>query len=215
MKESKLNPYNTDEEAFWAGEFGDEYIIRNNGSEMLASNLSFFSKATRLVHKPSNAIEFGANIGMNLKALKLLYPKLTNYGIEINRTAILQLRNLLEDKYIYNTSVLEFNSDMAWDLVFTKGLLIHINPNKLGFLYEKLVKATKKYLLIAEYYHPHPVSISYRGHNDKLYKRDFAGEILDKYKELELVDYGFAYKRDRNFPQDDINWFLLEKKNHK
>ena len=91
--------YKTDQESFWAGEFGDEYIIRNNGSEMLASNLSFFSKATRLVHKPSNAIEFGANIGMNLKALKLLYPKLTNYCIEINRTAILQLRNLLEDKW--------------------------------------------------------------------------------------------------------------------
>jgi spore coat polysaccharide biosynthesis protein SpsF len=26
------------------------------------------------------------------------------------------------------------------------------------------------------------------------------------------VDYGFAYRRDPNFPQDDITWFLLEKR---
>ena len=25
-------------------------------------------------------------------------------------------------------------------------------------------------------------------------------------------DYGFAYKRDPKFPQDDITWFLMEKK---
>ena len=28
---------------------------------------------------------------------------------------------------------------------------------------------------------------------------------------LDLVDYGFAYKHDRKFSQDNINWFLLEK----
>jgi spore coat polysaccharide biosynthesis protein SpsF len=28
---------------------------------------------------------------------------------------------------------------------------------------------------------------------------------------LKLADYGFVYRRDIRFPQDDINWFLLEK----
>jgi spore coat polysaccharide biosynthesis protein SpsF len=55
------------------------------------------------------------------------------------------------------------------------------------------------------------VSISYRGHSDRLFKRDFAGEMLDKYADLSLVDYGFCYKRDKAFPQDDITWFLLQK----
>ena len=27
-----------------------------------------------------------------------------------------------------------------------------------------------------------------------------------------LVDYGFAYRHDPNFPQDDITWFLMEKR---
>ena len=44
-----------------------------------------------------------------------------------------------------------------------------------------------------------------------LFKRDFAGELLDKYKnKLLLLDYGFIYHRD-TYPQDDLTWFLMEK----
>lgn len=82
----------------------------------------------------------------------------------------------------------------------------------LPLVYEKLYQASNKYILIAEYYNPAPVAINYRGHSDRLFKRDFAGEILEKYKDLELVDYGFSYKGDKAFPQDDITWFLIKKK---
>jgi spore coat polysaccharide biosynthesis protein SpsF len=78
-------------------------------------------------------------------------------------------------------------------------------------VYDKLVAATGRYLLVAEYYNPSPVAIPYRGHTDRLFKRDFAGEILDRHPNLRLVDYGFAYRRDPDFQQDDITWFLLEK----
>jgi pseudaminic acid biosynthesis-associated methylase len=73
------------------------------------------------------------------------------------------------------------------------------------------VSSSKKYICIAEYYNRTPVSINYRGHDERLYKRDFVGEVLDKFPSLTLVDYGFVYHRDPNFPQDDITWFLLEK----
>jgi pseudaminic acid biosynthesis-associated methylase len=98
------------------------------------------------------------------------------------------------------------------DLALIKGVLIHMNPDVLPTIYDKLVAATSRYLLVAEYYNPVPVAISYRGHPDRLFKRDFAGEILDLYPEMELVDYGFAYHRDPNFPQDDITWFLMQKR---
>ena len=78
-------------------------------------------------------------------------------------------------------------------------------------VYDKLVAATTKYLLIGEYFNPTPVSIPYRGHTDRLFKRDFASEIMERYPELKLVDYGFFYHKDQNFPQDDITWFLMEK----
>ena len=65
---------------------------------------------------------------------------------------------------------------------------------------------------MAEYYSPAPVEVSYRGYSNKLFKRDFAGEMLKNYTDLELIDYGFLYHGDPAFPQDDINWFLLKKK---
>jgi spore coat polysaccharide biosynthesis protein SpsF len=92
-----------------------------------------------------------------------------------------------------------------------KGVLIHINPDMLGIVYEKLYQLFSHYILIAEYYNPTPVEVNYRGHSSKLFKRDFAGEMLDKYPDLKLLDYGFIYYRDNNFPQGDTNWFLLEK----
>ena len=64
--------------------------------------------------------------------------------------------------------------------------------------------------MVAEYYNPSPVNLSYRGNEETLFKRDFAGELMEQYG-LKLVDYGFIYKRDNWAPQDDITWFLLEK----
>ena len=59
--------YDTEQESFWAGKFGTDYIDRNNGEDMLASNLIFFSKALKQTKKITSCIELGANIGMNLK----------------------------------------------------------------------------------------------------------------------------------------------------
>ena len=78
-------------------------------------------------------------------------------------------------------------------------------------VYKKLYDSTHRYILLCEYYNPSPVTISYRGHKNRLFKRDFAGEMLDLYSDLTLVDYGFSYHRDVAFPQDDISWFLLQK----
>jgi hypothetical protein len=67
--------YGTQQEEFWAGDFGDEYIGRNNSPDLLAANLHFFSIALKKARPISSCMGFGANVGMNLRALKLLYPK--------------------------------------------------------------------------------------------------------------------------------------------
>ena len=76
--------FKTEQEAFWAGQFGTEYIGRNTSKEFIASNLNFFTKALNQVGKPESLIEFGANVGMNLLAIKLLFPSIELHGIEIN-----------------------------------------------------------------------------------------------------------------------------------
>ena len=203
----------TTQEAFWEDKFGTDYIKRNNSDALLSSNLGFFSKALRNTRELTSCIEFGANIGMNLRALKQLFPLIHLTAIEINPHAAEESMKLIGKQNVMCSSILEASISTQSDLSLIKGVLIHINPEHLESVYNKLYQASKRYILIAEYYNPTPVSIPYRGHSDKLFKRDFAGEILDQFSDLRLADYGFVWHRDNLFPQDDISWFLLEKQN--
>lgn len=203
--------FRTAQEAFWAGSFGSEYIGRNQGDALLAANLDFFSKALRCARGIGDCIEFGANVGMNLRALRLLFPSMEQHAIEINPDAARALRTILSPEAVHEGSILEFEPARTWDLVLIKGVLIHIDPGSLHRVYERLAAASGRYVLMCEYYNPSPVAIPYRGHADRLFKRDFAGEFLDSQPGFRLADYGFAYRRDPNFPQDDITWFLMER----
>lgn len=203
--------YRTEQESFWAGEFGAEYSQRNIGSKLLASNLSLFSKALNSARNLNSCIEFGANVGMNLKALQLLFPEQEQHAVEINPQASEALGEVIPPAHIRQTSIIDFKPERSWDLVLIKGVLIHINPEWLPQVYDALHRATGRYLLVCEYYNPSPVSVNYRGHTNRLFKRDFCGEILDRHADLKLIDYGFAYHRDPNFPQDDTTWFLMTK----
>jgi spore coat polysaccharide biosynthesis protein SpsF len=200
----------TEQEEFWLGDFGDKYIDRNRNKELLASNISLFKSILSRTGKIYSVLEFGCNIGMNLKSIKSLLPEVKLAGIDINKKAVDELRGLGIAKVIHG-SVLDVEIDRSFDLTLVKTVLIHINPEKLDKVYSRLYDFSNKYICIAEYYNPIPVEINYRGHNDKLFKRDFAGELMKKYSDLELVDYGFIYHNDPIFPQDDINWFLLKK----
>lgn len=206
-----MTQYQTEQEAFWAGQFGTDYIERNKGEMLLASNLAFFSKALAAARGIGSCVEFGANIGMNLRALRLLHPAMALHGIEINADAAAELARFLGGEKVQHGSILDLEPPLC-DLALIKGVLIHINPDVLPQVYDKLVGATRRWLLVAEYYNPAPVAIPYRGHGDRLFKRDFAGEIMDRHPQMKLIDYGFAYRRDPNFPQDDITWFLMEKR---
>jgi pseudaminic acid biosynthesis-associated methylase len=203
--------FKTEQEKFWAGEFGENYISRNQGPELLASNLAFFSKALAKANGLQSVIEFGANIGMNIKALKILFPNQDQFAIEINAKAADELETIIPSSHVFRDSILEFSNDKKFDLALIKGVLIHINPDELPKVYEKLYNSASRYVLVCEYYNPSPVTIDYRGQTDRLFKRDFAGEILKAYPDLQLIDYGFAYRGDPNFPQDDITWFLMQK----
>jgi pseudaminic acid biosynthesis-associated methylase len=211
MSEIQQQKFQTEQENFWAGEFGTNYISRNVGEELLGSNLGFFSHVLKSAQKIESCLELGANVGMNLKALRLLFPGMRQFGIEINPDAAEKLADIIGIQNVFGGSILEFSSLETFELVLIKGVLIHINPEMLRTVYQKLFDYTKKYILICEYYNPTPVEVNYRGHDGKLFKRDFAGEMLDAFNDLRLVDYGFFYHRDPVFPQDDMTWFLLQK----
>lgn len=203
--------YQTEQESFWSGDFGNAYTERNEGAGHEAALLHFFSEVLDHTGKLSSAIEFGANRGLNLGALRRLIPDIQLSAIEINDSAVAHLRTIpgLE---VNAGSILDFKPAGRFELSLIRGVLIHINPDKLNDVYDRLYACSSRFILVAEYYNPVPVALPYRGHEERLFKRDFAGEILDRFPDLTLRSYGFRYHRDPLCPQDDISWFLLEKK---
>jgi len=202
--------YKTEQEIFWAGKFGDDYITRNQGEQSINANIALFARMLKAAPNIKSFIELGCNIGLNLQALNRINDKFALCGYEINKAAAQKALDLNIASVVNRTILDELPSDSKYDVSFTKGVLIHINPDALHKVYDNLYRLSKKYIIVCEYYNPSPVVVKYRGNEERLFKRDFAGELMDKYN-LRLIDYGFTYYRDNYFPQDDMTWFLLEK----
>lgn len=188
-------------ESLWRGQFGNDYTTRTRRGYL--GEAIFLSRALRCVDRLNSIVEFGAGNGTNIEALKELYPKAELWAVEINEAAATEIRC-----NVVRGSMLAVRPPVECDLAFTKGVLIHIEPEYLPLAYEQMYHASRRWILIAEYYSPKPRVIPYRGQENALWARDFAGEMLDQYPTLRLVDYGFWYRRSMP-PQDDISWFLM------
>jgi pseudaminic acid biosynthesis-associated methylase len=203
-----------EQEKFWCGKFGKNYTSRSPNYKFNLNNYYLFKKIFKNKNKTVKSIlELGANNGSNLVALKKLFLKSSCTAVEINKLACINLRTLGFVNVI-NQSITDYKSIKKFDLVLLKGVLIHISPNRLKHLYKKISKLSKKYVLIAEYFNPFPVKVTYRGYKNKLFKRDFAFEFIKINKHYKIIDYGFVYHMDK-YPQDNINWFLLKRINLK
>lgn len=195
----------TEQEKFWINEFGKSYSKRNKRK----NKKKFFNNIIKKTGKLESVFEIGTNIGLNLDELKKLDSKIETFGVEINEYAFKECKK--KGHHIFNNSIIDFKIEKKFDLVFTSGVLIHINPKKLNHVYSKLFNLSKKYILIEEYFNPTPIQITYRKFKNKLFKRDFAKEIMKKYR-LQLVDYGFLWKEDKKVDADNTTWFLFKKK---
>ena len=172
-----------------------------------------FAKMLRHTGIVDSVLELGANIGLNLVALHTLLPQAALTGVEINLKAVEQLAMLPYVTAVHSSIYDIPHEDIEqYDFVFTSGVLIHQGPELLNKAYEILYQTSRRYIMINEYYNPKPVEVEYRGNKSVLFKRDFAGELLDRYSDLILLDYGFIYHRDAHFSGDDSTWFLMEKR---
>ena len=203
--------YKTEQEKFWAGEFGESYIARNSGKDFTSLAIDQLSHGLRKSKGIKSAIELGSNVGNNIEALNQMYKDIDLHAIEINKTAAEKLSNK-KICTVKNSSLLDLNYDRTFDLSFTSGVLIHIAPDKLKQAYDNLYKLSNKYILLIEYYNHKPQELDYRGHSEKLFRRDFCYELMNQHKDLKLVDYGFLYHNDSNIERnEDMHWFLMEK----
>jgi pseudaminic acid biosynthesis-associated methylase len=200
----------SEQEIFWQEEFGNDYTIRNNET-LLVNNIELFKKIFINLNDVSNVLELGCNRGNNLEAIHSINKHILLNGIDINKSAIEILNNKNICQYTEVGSIYNISRENKYDLVFIKGVLIHIPSDRLSDVFEIMYECSTKYILICEYYSRNRQEINYRNYTNKLWKDDFCGKIMAIYNNLELVDYGFVYHKDPKFPLDDISWFLLKK----
>ncbi|HIF20618.1 MAG TPA: methyltransferase domain-containing protein [Gemmatimonadetes bacterium] len=202
------------QERIWRGEFGDAYVDRNAGPSphlaALTENWARILRATRGA-PPTSILEVGANVGLNLRALRRLTDAKL-FALEPNAKA---LAALLAEGLVPPENALDGLCssielpDRSVDLVFTSGVLIHIHPDDLPASCDSIHRVSRRYVVCIEYFSDKPEEVPYRKQTEALFKRDFGGYYLDRFPDLRVLDYGFAWKRLTGL--DNLTWWLFEK----
>lgn len=193
----------------WQSDFGNDYHKRSPGS--VEANAAFFEVALMAAPEVRSIIEFGAGTGANIRALRRKYPDAHIAAVELNEQAYMNLLGVEAVDSAWRIAVQDLHPPHAYELVLTKGFLIHIPPNDLPAIYKKIYDTSSKYILLCEYFSVQPTMIPYRGTVDTLWKRDHCAELMYLYPGLKLLDYGFCSRLDPVMPQDDLNFWLLLK----
>jgi len=213
-------PETTDQMRTWMGDFGREYTDRNpQGVEETEdyccrtyglARTEMNERFVGALDRSLRVLEVGCNVGNQLACLQRMgFTDLV--GIELQADAVARGRERTEGIDLRQGSAFEIPFEAgAFDLVFTSGVLIHINPADLPRALDEVHRVTRRYVWGFEYYAPEVTAIEYRGRRDLLWKADYAGEYLKRFADLALVRGEMFPYRDEPDKRDAM--FLLEKK---
>jgi pseudaminic acid biosynthesis-associated methylase len=198
----------------WRGSFGDTYTNRNIADDAaLAARTRMWARILDPLvgDEPKNILEIGANLGLNLRALKQLTDaRLT--AVEPNPSA---RERLVGDAVLPKDAIFDATAgdlpftDEEFDLTFTSGVLIHIAPSDLAQACKEIHRVSLKHIMCCEYFSDKEEEIAYRGHSGLLFKRDFGNFWMTSHPDLTLLDYGFFWKRATGL--DNLTWWLFRK----
>lgn len=206
----------------WETQFGEEYTKRNMltpselnklylnryGATRTEMNLEFLEFLDRDIM----ILEVGSNIGNQLNLLsKMGFKNL--YGLEINPLAIRTSNELNFGLPIYVIKGDALNipfKDSFFDLVYTSGVLIHINPENIKKAIDEIFRCSKRYIWGFEYFQADGYSeIEYHNKKGMLWKTDFEKLYLENYPQLKLINEKYYTYAEDNDLIDQM--FLLEK----
>lgn len=205
---------NVEQRKFWSGKFGDNYIERNKS---IAELNEFYFKQTgftqeQIFHsffsdleKDIKIIELGCNIGLKLSILKKMgFRNLA--GVELNKKAFEIAKKINPDISFVNSSIEDYDLKEKFDLAYTSGVLIHINPLTLPQIMKKIVHLSEKYIFGFEYYSDELKEIKYRDESNVCWKQNFPQIFKNLFPELMTIKEQYIPYKDQNL--SDIAYLL-------
>jgi len=193
-------------EALWSGQFGDAYVQRNRNA---GQHRKDFWDAILAEFPATRVLEVGCNLGANLQWIAGHVKPENVYGIDINASALRQLREDLPDVNALLAPARELPFRDRWfDLVFTMGVLIHQPEATLPLVMSEVVRCSRRYVLCGEYFAPSTTEVPYRGQQGALFKRDYGRLYQELFPELMLRKKGFL---GRDAGWDDVTYWLFER----
>ena len=199
----------------WAGAFGDAYTERNAVTdETVRGRVRLWSEVFARMHGdlPKSALEVGANVGFNLRALPAV-ADMELWAQEPNASALAQLVAdgvVPPDRALQGFAHEIALADGAVDLVATMAVLIHVHPSLLDRTLDELHRVSSKYIFCAEFFAQSQEPVTWRGEEGLLHRNDYGGLFMDRFPDLELIDYGFWWRRVTN--GGDCTWWLFRKR---
>jgi pseudaminic acid biosynthesis-associated methylase len=205
--------FHSAQEQYWAQEAAQAYIARNSSFDHDLGSQAWATMLAQADQPIRNYLECGCNIGRNVSQLALARPQARPSVIEISRPAFDFVTRQHDLQHAFNGPILDADLPPAsFDLVFTMGVLIHIQPDQLLQTMARMHAWSSRYILMGEYFSRTPVMLEYHGQQDRLFKRDFGRLFADNF-DVEVKDCGFLW--DRQYAAagfDDITWWLFEKR---
>lgn len=196
----------TEQFELWDGGFGDDYTERNRVEPK--SRVASFREMLQGLNI-DRVLEIGCNKGHNLTAIRTVLPSVKAVGIEVNAYALSVACEETSGVEFLRADMLHLPvRDMAFDLVFTSGVLIHVASSHLRAAVSQIYRASRRYVLAIEYFSEEDVEIVYRGRRGFLWKRDFGKHYESQCRGLTILRHGF-WGPDEGF--DNCDWWLMEK----
>ncbi len=211
----------TQQEQFWAGDFGQQYTDRNTRDPQEWD--AFYRQILGLTKTDMNAqfigdlprdariLEVGCNTGMQLVGLQNM--GFTNlYGVELQPYAVEKAKQHTSGINIIQGSGFDLPfRDGFFDVVCTNGVLIHIAPNDLPRIMGEMVRCSRRYIWGYEYYNSELTEIRYRGNEGFLWKADYAAVFEQHFPELHVVKRALFPYVDATEQGNVDSMYLLEK----
>lgn len=201
----------------WGSEFGKEWTGRcalgvegtdqRFKDDVGSTRTEMYQEFLADVDRDIRVLEVACNIGTQLATLgRLGFQHL--YGVELQDYAVQKSRESNPHLNIIQGSAFDVPfKDSYFGLVYTSVFLIHISPDDLSEAMAEIHRCSNRYIVGYEYYADAYTEVSYRGHDDLLWKTNFCQAYLDQFPGLQVVK-----RKKYNYSNGNVDeMFLLEK----